>query len=203
MSWSATTILLAVSIATSVIATGTTAFGQYQRGQAQKKMNQYNVDVAAQQAMIEKRTADTNVTLVQDQAKEAAKQQRRNLAMLEGEQKGMLAAQGVGGGSVTEADIMESTLDTAELDREAIRYNADSRSWAIKEGANFGAWDLANQSNQYTMAGKNAARAGNIGATASLLQGASQVAGIGYGSTTKGQTSTQALQGNRFRPAGY
>jgi len=197
MSWVATATVLIVA------STAVTAYGSYSAGQAQKKMNQYNADVAAQQAMIEKRTADTNVTLVQDQAKEAAKQQRRNLAMLEGEQKGMLAAQGVGGGSVTEADIMESTLDTAELDREAIRYNADSRSWAIKEGANFGAWDLANQSNQYTMAGKNAARAGNIGATASLLQGASQVAGIGYGSTTKGQTSTQALQGNRFRPAGY
>ena len=197
MSWVATAAVLIVA------STAVTAYGSYSAGQAQKKMNQYNADVAAQQAMIEKRTADTNVTLVQDQAKEAAKQQRRNLAMLEGEQKGMLAAQGVGGGSVTEADIMESTLDTAELDREAIRYNADSRSWAIKEGANFGAWDLANQSNQYTMAGKNAARAGNIGATASLLQGASQVAGIGYGSTTKGQTSTQALQGNRFRPARY
>ena len=197
MSWAATAVVLIVA------STAVTAYGSYSAGQAQKKMNQYNADVAAQQAMIEKRTADTNVTLVQDQAKEATKQQRRNLAMLEGEQKGMLAAQGVGGGSVTEADIMESTLDTAELDREAIRYNADSRSWAIKEGANFGAWDLANQSNQYTMAGKNAARAGNIGATASLLQGASQVAGIGYGSTTKGQTSTQALQGNRFRPARY
>ena len=197
MSWAATATVLIVA------STAITTYGSYSASQAQKKMNQYNADVAAQQAMIEKRTADTNVTLVQDQAKEAAKQQRRNLAMLEGEQKGMLAAQGVGGGSVTEADIMESTLDTAELDREAIRYNADSRSWAIKEGANFGAWDLANQSNQYTMAGKNAARAGNIGTTASLLQGASQVAGIGYGSTTKGQTSTQALQGNRFRPARY
>jgi len=165
----------AIAVAAQVAGAAVSAYGAYSQGQAQKKMNQYNADVASQQAKITQRTAETNVNLVQGQAAEATKQERRNVAMIEGEQKGTLAAQGVGGGSVTAADITTSTLDTAELDRQAIRYNADTKAWAVKSGADFEAWNLENQSNQYSMAAKNAARAGEIAATSSLLGSASQV----------------------------
>ena len=167
---------LIIGAVTAVAGGVTSAVGSYQQGQAQKKMNQYSAEVAAQQTMLTQRTADTNITLVQGQAAEASKQERRNLAMLEGEQKGILAAQGVGGGSVSAADIASSTFNTAELDRQAIRYNADSKAWGIRNNADFETWNLGNQKNQFLMAGKNAATAGTINAGASLLNTASSVA---------------------------
>ena len=188
MSW------IAIAVTTAVVSASVSAYGSYQQGQAQKRMNQYNSDVANQQALIQARTADTNVQLVQSEAANQSKIQARKVMQLEGEQKGVLAAQGVGGGSVTSADIEKSTLDTAELDKQAIKYNADTKSWAIKSGSDFESWNLANQSNQYTMAGKNAAMAGDIGVGTSLLQGASQIASAGmmnkYYQSNKGQTVT-------------
>jgi hypothetical protein len=166
-------------ITTTMVSAGVSAYGSYQQGKAQKKMNDYSADVARQQAAIEARTAETNVTLVQDTAKEQSKIARREAALIEGEQKGILAAQGVGGDSVTAADILTSTFDTAELDRQAIRYNADAKAWAIKSGAEFNTWDLVNQSNMYGMAGKNAMKAGKVGVATSLLEGASSSAQTG------------------------
>ena len=184
MSWGAIAI---ASIAVSAVSTGMTMYGSYAQGKAQQKMNQYNADVAIRQAEIDKRNAETNITMVQDTAKSQAKLQRRNVAVIEGEQKGILAAQGVGGGSVTAADIMKTTLDTAELDRQAIRYNADSKAYAIKTGSDFNTWNLDQQSRGYNMAGKNAMRAGKINTVSSLLSGASQIASTGmtYGLLTK------------------
>jgi len=160
-------------VVVGLVGTGVSAYGSYAQGKATQKMNQYQADVAAEQARIDARTADQNITAVQDQASQASKLQKRNLKALEGEQKGVLAASGVGGGSVTAADIGKSTFDTAKLDEIAIRYNADYKSWALKTGADFNVWDLGNQKNQYLMAGKNAAMAGGINATGSLLSGAS------------------------------
>lgn len=170
---------VATAIALIAVSTGVSAYGSYQQGQAQKKMYQYQADVAAQQAEIDKKVAEQNITTVQAEAATKTKQLRRDVAVLEGAQKGMLAAQGVGGGSVTAADIAASTFDTAELDRKAIRYNADYKSWALKTGSEYAGWDLLNQRNQYLMAGKQAAKAGSIGMTSSILQGASQIATVG------------------------
>ena len=159
----------------TILSTAVSAYGSYAQGQAQKKMAQYNADVAEQQAKITQRNAETNVSLVQTEAANQTKLERRNLAILEGEQKGILASQGIGG-SVTAADIEKSTLTTAELDRQAIRYNAESKSYAIKTGADFESWNLENESNQYKMAGKNAEFAGNLGVGTSLLSGATSIA---------------------------
>lgn len=179
MSWAVTAISMVV------ISTGVSAYSSYSQGQAQKKMNQYNADVAAQQAKIEAKTAETNITMVQNEAAEEAKIQRRNLAAVRGEQKGILAASGVWGDSVTATDIEKTTLDTAELDREAIRYKADSKSFALKTGSDADIWNLKTQEGMYSMAGKNAARAGNIGAASSLLEGASKVANFTYKGNSK------------------
>lgn len=177
-----------VGAVVGLIGGAVSAYGSYAQGQAQKKMNQYQADIAEQQAKIEARTADQNITAVQDQAAMEAKRQRRDIAMLEGEQKGVLAAQGVGGGSVTSNDITRSTDVTAEEDAIAIRYNADYKSWALKTGADFNTWDLSNQKNQYLMAGSNAARAGAINATSSLISSASQGAATGASFTYKGSS---------------
>lgn len=172
-----------VAIAVTAVAGVTAAYGSYAQGQASKKMNKYNADVAAKQATLTARTAEQNIQATQTQASLESKQLRQNVAKLEGTQKAVLAASGIGGGSVTTADIQSSTIDTAQLDQMALRYNADYKSWAIRNQTDIDVWGLENQSNQYLMAGKNAATAGNIGAASSLLQSASQAATL-YASTS-------------------
>lgn len=171
--------LSVLAIGTGLIGTGLSAYGAYAQGQAQKKMYQYQAGVAERQEELTKRTAETNVTLTQTQAAAEAKQHARQMLALEGAQKATEGAMGIAG-SVSAADIGASTFNTGKLDEMAIRYNADIRSWGIREGANIGVWDLENQRKQYLMAGKNAAMAGNIGAASSLLQGASTVAKGAY-----------------------
>lgn len=160
-------------IVVGAVGAGVSAYGSYAQGRSQQKMNQYQADVAASQAKLEERTANQNITATQDQAAMQAKKLKRDVAMVEGEQKGVLAASGSGGGSVTDADITRSTFDTAKLDEIAIRYNADYKSWALKTGADFRGWDLSGQRSMYLMAGQNARMAGNINSTGSLLSGAS------------------------------
>jgi len=168
-----------VAIALTAVSGGVAAYGSYAQGQAGKKMNQYSADVAARQAEIEKRTAETNITLTQTQAAAESKQHARKMLVIEGAQKATEGAMGIAS-SVTAADIGASTFDTGKLDEMAIRYNADIKSWGIKSGADVREWDLLNQRNQYLMAGRNAAVAGNIAATSTLLSTASQTAyGVG------------------------
>ena len=171
------------ALVVSVVGTGVSSYGSYQQGQAQKKMNQYNADVANRQAEIDKSTADQNIQAVQGQAAEESKVKARQSLIIKGEQAAAEGSMGIGG--TTQEDITTSTFDTADLDQQAIKYNADSKAWAIKNGADFQAWDLGNQSNQYTMAGKNAASAGNIEASSSLLKGAGQtmMSGVNYKNT--------------------
>ena len=164
--------------AATVAAGGMAAYGAYQQGQSGKKMYGYQASVAQQQQDLINQTAERNISSVQEGAKFETKTKQREVAQVEGMQKATLAAQGVGGGSVTAADIAKSTFDTAKLDEIAIRYNADSKAWGIQNNAMYQTWDLESQRKGYLMAGKNAARAGNINAASSLLSTASQVGGI-------------------------
>lgn len=88
-------------------------------------------------------------------------------------QRAVMAANGVGGGSVTAEDLLRDTFNTAELDKMAVRYNADSISnskYAEAKG--------------YRMAGANTLQAANINADTTLLTTASSVASrwLEYGS---------------------
>jgi len=167
-----------IMLVASVASAGLSAYGSYQQGQAQKKQAKYAEEVANQQAALTERTAEQNVNLTQESGKFQAKELARKSIALEGEQKGMMAAQGIGGGSVTAQDITRATYDTAKLDELALRYNTDAKSWALKNNAMYQSWDLGTQAKQYGIAGKNYARAGTINVASSLLSGAGSTADI-------------------------
>ena len=171
--------LAVVGIVMGLVGGGISAYGQYQQGQAQKRMYNYQAAVAQEQARQAELTAATNVKLTQFQASQDAKQLRRKYSLVYGTQKASLAAQGISG-SVTAEDIQTDTLNTEIEDLDNIRYNADLKSWNIKNQAAGEAWGLRTQANQFTYAGKNAAKAGTVGMAGTIFSTAGQAATSGY-----------------------
>ena len=174
MSW------IVAAVAVTAIGGGISAYGQYQSGQAQKKMMNYQADVANQQAILAQRTADQKTQLTQTQAMLDTKQLQRKYAILEGTQTATRAASGIGGGSVSEGDIATDTFKTQNLDEQMIRYNSDLKSWDLQQHAGMEVWGLGNEATMSRMAGKNAARAGTTGAVGSVLQTAGSAMSMGY-----------------------
>jgi len=181
-----------VAVGLMIVGGGISAYGQYQQGQAQKKMYQYQADVNAQQAIMAQRAADANVKLTQYQASQDAKMLQRKYMLVEGSQRAAFAAQGLGGGSVTEGDIATDTFKTMKLDENMIRYNADIKSWEIRNRSANEIWKLEAESRQFTYAGKSAARAGAISGTGTIFSSVGSAIGIGtaYGAKTPSATPT-------------
>lgn len=188
--------LVPLAIGASLAGAGVAAYGSYQQGQSAKAMNNFQADMAGQQSMLAARAAEQNTTLTQIQAANQSKNSARDFARLEGAAR---AAQGANGtaGSGTSLDISKSNFDTHELDMQAIRYNADVNSWAIKNQLAGEQWNLAAEGTQYKAAGRNAAKAGNIGAVSNLLQGATQAASFGIKATPNTGT-TKFSSGGKF-----
>jgi len=177
------------------------AYGAYtsqKAGKAQKQTNEYNAQVADEQALLEKQTAaenkilierakKVNVTATQEQAMRDTEQLQKKYASLEGTQRASFAASGIGGGSVTSADIVKDTEMARAEDEQMIRYNADMNAWKITQGADVAAWDtdrqaglrvsgLKSQAEGYRRAGKYAYQAGKLNSYTSILEGASTLA---------------------------
>jgi len=167
------------SIGATVAGTMIQSNAARQAGAAQAAMNKYQADVAHQQALLAQRTAEQNTRLTQISSSEDTAQLQRKYATLRGAQVAARAASGIGGGSVTEGDIATDTFRNQTLDEMAIRYKADVKSWALKEGGTLEAWGQETQANQYRMAGSAAERAAKIQSRATLFAGASSVANTG------------------------
>lgn len=165
-----------VIMALTAVSGGFAAYGQMQAGRAAQRQNEYNAQLAERQSELVRRTAEQNKTAEQLNAAGKSKTLAEKTAELEGTQKATAAASGVGGGSVTSADITADTITKSSLDQAAIKYNADINSWNIENEARGNEWMLKNRANQYRQAGKNAVDAGNINATSTLLNTATSVA---------------------------
>jgi hypothetical protein len=146
--------------------------------------------VAATNIMLTERDAETNIHNVQMDASFRNKDLNNQIAIVRGQQKSVQAAAGVGGGSVTSADIELDTLEKAKMDEIAIRYDADSeaksirdeanrRKWQIGEDLKYGNWGSSVQESQVRASGRAAKTASYYSAASSIMSGASSVAGIG------------------------
>ena len=188
-----------VAVGLTVIGGAVSAYGQYQSGQAQKKMMNYQADVANQQAVLAQRTADQKSQLTQTQAMLDTKQLQRKYAILEGTQAASRAASGVGGGSGSSGDIATDTFKTQSLDEQMIRYNSDLKSWDLQQHAGMEVWGLGAEANMDRQAGKNAATAGTTAAAGTVLQTAGSAMMMGYSAykpTGIGAANTVKGQGN-------
>ena len=192
---------MGVLMAVSAVAGGVSAYGSYQEGQEKSKMYRDaagNTDIqaemarqtAAQNVMLTQRQMAQNIHSVQMDASFQDRNLKEAVAKIRGTQTATAAAMGVGGGSVTSADIAMDTLNKEKMDEIAIRYNADSTStkitnegnnqiWGINNDLNNQTWALGVQKSQYMSAAKNAKTAGNIKAASTILSTISSVGGMG------------------------
>lgn len=152
------------------------AYGAVQGGYA--KQDYYNSLAGTQDDNASEvlRTADTNVTRVQDVAAQEGKTVHQQGKMVEGAQKVSMAANGVGAGSASAEDVARDSFNKEKLDELAIRYNADLKSNDIRNQAKFKADDLRKQAAMSRTAGKNAVTSGWESGIGSLLGSATQLA---------------------------
>ena len=134
----------------SLVGTGLSAASQYQQGQNQKKVANWNADLQTQNA------ADARA-----KSEEDAKDRLRQAESLKGKQRLAYAAAGVDITTGTPLDTMMQTARDAEMDAINIRKQGDLTARNYYSDAEI----LRYQ-------GKSGAQAATIGAGATILQGA-------------------------------
>ncbi len=152
------------------------AYGANEEGKAQKRYYDYMAAQDEQAAVRTIQQGEVQSGLFQDKGLDETKIFKDKTAQTFGAQDAASAASGVAG-SVTAQDVARDSFDRAKMDELAIRYNADSGSWAAKTEAANKAWELRQSAAGKKAAGKNARYAGKMNAISSLLGSAGQVAG--------------------------
>jgi|SRR5215217_1913032 len=148
------TVLAAAAIASAVIGTGVAVYGQVQAAKTAKEMGEYNAKLAENQAQ-----------QVDMDARESVKRRREQNRRFQGMQRTAFAKSGVSiEGSPLE--VMAETAGILELEALDASRQASQQTSALRAQ---GAYDRR--------VGSTQARAAYIGAGASLLAGASNIAG--------------------------
>jgi hypothetical protein len=158
------------------------------QGRSQQRYYDY---LAGQNEITAKETlkaADQQTTFIQDDAAGQTKLVRASGRLAAGAQRAALAANGVSLSSVSAEDLARDSFNREELDAEAVRHNADTKSYETQMQASMTAKSLRSQAVGYRMGGANAAEAGRLNAQTSLLGTATSVANTyyGYSQTSKG-----------------
>lgn len=180
--------LAVASMATSIAGGVTAANAQKAQGKASQNYYNYIAEQNRLAAEAAEKTGEQKDTLSQNQGALESQKVSRTARQFEGAQKASLAANKIGGGSVTAADLILDTFDKSRLDEIAVRFNADTRSYEAKENAKYTAWDLRNQEKLNRMAGSNARMAGNAAANATKINTVSSV--LDTASSTLGSVGT-------------
>jgi hypothetical protein len=158
-----TTALLALTAASA----GSQAVGSLRQGGAAKRQANYEAGLADINATIAGLQADDALA----RGREAASKVRGDTRQLLGTQRTAAAASGVDISTGSAADVQRDTSYLGELDAQTILNNARREAWGLEVDAM-----NARATGRLTrMAGRNAAAAGRIGATNSLLTGGAQI----------------------------
>lgn len=159
--------------AASLVATGlSTAVGvasSIQQAQAQKNAANYQAQVAKNNAWLaEKQAQDT-----EDRGAEAERQHRVKVNQVMGAQRAAMAGQGADLSSGSPLDILSDTAAAGTMDALTTRNNFGRDAAGLRmQGANY-----QQQAGLYEMQASNAGAAGWLGASSSLLSGASSIGG--------------------------
>lgn len=169
------TLAIGATTAASVAGAGIAAYGQYQAGQSQKKMYNYEAQSQALQANYDLSVGEAQAENIENVGSEEMRSLVQKQAQTEGSQK---AAEGASGtaGSVTAENIATSTFTKEQLDQRMLRYNTDIKAWSANTQAEGEAWGANVTSAQDRIAGKNAAIGANYNAAGTLLGGATSIA---------------------------
>lgn len=149
--FTATTTAIIMGVA-AVAATSVSAYGAYSQGQATKHAQEYNAEVASNNAKAASMQANQDAQLL------AAKGRR-----IKGAQIAQFAASGVDPSSGSSVDIQQDSTVQNELDQLTTRYRGATQSSAYDSQA---AIDRAS--------GSNAGMAGTVNAGGTILSGVGQ-----------------------------
>jgi len=171
-------LMMAAAVGISAAGSLYSASEENAAGKAQQSFYDAEATASKQQGAIALQVGEQRDTLAQDQGAINSKIVSRNYAIQKASQIAAFAANGQSG-SAGEAAVISDTIDKRALDEAAVSYNANAKSWEAKTNAAYENWTDLTQADQYTAAGRNARRAGAAKANATLLGGASQIAGMG------------------------
>jgi hypothetical protein len=156
---------ISTSIVAGVVGTGLQMYSSYQQGQSQKKQYAYQAAVAENNAKV----AEWNAQDAIERGEIAEKQHRLKVSQVQGKQRSALASGGVEVDAGSALDVLEDTAYFGEMDALTIRSNSQREAYKYKVNAQ----NKRAQAGLYSMTGRSAATAGNIGAAGSLLSGVS------------------------------
>ena len=190
--------LPAVAIGLTAAAGGVSAYQQYQQGSAEKKYYNSLADRSITEGQYALETADRQSTAVQDTAKTSGERLAKDQQKFNASTRAQLSAQGISGAMAE--DLITGNYNEQLMDKLILRNNADLKSWEINTQGAYANWDAVMKANDYRYAGKQAKKAGKIGAFTTLLGTAASVAAMGTGmpSSTKAkkpQVTTKSRPG--------
>lgn len=148
----ATAMLIAAGA--SLVGGGVAAYSSYQSGQATKRLMNYNADLAKQDAMVRERDGRILANAQRDQNRRLLARQR--------------ALYSKGGVDMTGTPLLVQAEQVGQLEMAALE---------VERTASIEAGRLRTQAVMDKMQGRAAARAGNLNAVASILQGTGSAAG--------------------------
>lgn len=171
-------VTLTVVAGTAIAAGGGyTAYNQYKEGVAANKYYQYQADQTNQEAAAVIQQGEKQSNLIQDTAKVQGKDLKTQQGESNSSNKVLAAVMGMAGGSVE--DAISANLNKQQMDEALLRYNADVKSWDVRESSKNKSWALNVQSDQLRYAGKNAKAAGKRQSIGTLLGTAASIAALG------------------------
>lgn len=159
-------------------ATAMSTISAYQQGRAQEQMYQAQADASARKAEMERKAAEQEAELIQDQAAAESKKLRREHLRFAAQQKTAMAAMGISG--VTAEDIIADTTKIENEDKSTLRYNADTASWEAIATGNYAAWQSEVDSTLNFAAARNTRKATSWGLASGITSMASDAVG-GFG----------------------
>lgn len=163
------TIMAAVSAATAIAGTATSAYGNYQQGKITREANEYQAQIDNNNAQI----AQRNASYERQQGIEDARKIRIQSMQKMSAQKSAMASNGIDIYQGTPVDLLADTASMGELDALTSMYNSERRAMNYEQQGS----DFSNQAIMSNLAGKNAFKSGIISGLGTGLQGASKVAG--------------------------
>lgn len=166
-----------VAIASTAVAGGVQAYSQYQSGQAQKAMHNYNARIQEQTAQYNAKLA-RNAAIAEEQAHAVRSQQmrddaRRRLAS-------QRAAFGKTGAMISEGtplSVLSEQAGMMEHDILLAKHESDVTAQRHRQQAAMGIWTGQQEAAMSRFAGKQASTAGKWGAGSTLLSTVSSAAG--------------------------
>lgn len=159
--------LMYVAAGAAVAGAGVAAYGAYEQGQAGKKAGDYQAAVARNNSIIANQNADAAGRAGYAQAEAAS----MRTAQAVGRSKAIAGASGVNVDAGSPLAVQGDVARLGMLDALTIKSNAGRAAYGYKvQGMSYDAQGTLDQ-----MMGKNSERAGELGATSSIIGGASSV----------------------------